>query len=107
MEENKELNEEVKVEEPKEKKKAKINIEFDIEKCFTVLFAFSALVLLAIKAVVAMFYGYNPRIFRGIVGILAYSSAIGGIFFSYMKDKKPCFEFWLNVGALIILIMYF
>lgn len=123
MEEKKELNEEVKEEqateekpqeEPKQEepkkekpKKEKKQLNIDIKKHLTVLLGFAALVLLAITHVVVIFCRVNPRIFRGIMGILAYSSAIGGVVLSYIKNQKPTIDLWFNLGALLVMIMYF
>ena len=99
-----EVKEEAK-EEKKEPKKEKKDI--DIKSYFNVLFAFAALVLMAITDVVVIFCRVNPRIFRGIMGIFAYGCAICGVFLSYMKEKKPTIDFWINVGALIALFRFF
>ena len=106
MEEKEVLKDEEVKEEPKEEtKKEKKNME--ISKYFNVLFAFIALVLMAITEIVIIFSRVNPRIFRGIMGIFAYGSAIFGVFLSYMKEKKPTMDFWINVGALILLFRFF
>lgn len=73
-----------------------------------VLFAFASLALLVVAEIILNFRPNNTNVIRGIMSIPIYILPVVGMALSFLqtKGKKPSFDFWLNVGALIVALRF-
>ena len=98
--EEKEVKEEVK-EEPKAEKELKIS-QSSLSICMAVL----AMFLFVLCSVLALF-GVGSSTFYGIMGIVMYALPLAGLIWSYLRNKKPTFDFWLNVIVFALVVYKF
>ena len=99
MEENKE-NVEVK-EESKAEKEIKIS-----QSTLAVCMALFALFLIVLCSILAAF-GVGSFTFYGIMSIIMYALPLAGLLWSFIRNRKPSFEFWLNVAVFALAILKF
>lgn len=73
----------------------------------SILLAFISVALIAFFRIILYFGPSNPSVIRGIFSIFIYGTALASVVISYLKNKKPSFEFWLCVGALVATLWFF
>ena len=100
MEENREEEKKVK-EEPKAKKEIKVS-----ESAIAVCMALFAMFLYVLCCILANF-GVGGPVFYGIMSIFLYCLPLGGLIWSFLRNKKPSFEFWLNVIVFALVVYKF
>ena len=61
-----------------------------------VCFAIVAMFLFVLCKILSHF-GVGNNTFYGIMSIVIYGLSLSGLVWAYLRDKKPTFEFWLNV----------
>lgn len=105
MDEQKNLPETDPVEEQPANEKKEGQFAF-LLSILSVLLAFASVAILAVTRVILYFGPNNPAVIRGIFSIFIFGAALAGIVVSFLKKRKPTYEFWLNVGALIVALRF-
>ena len=100
MEENKEVMEEKK-EEPKTGNELKIS-----QSTLAVCMALFAMFLFVLCRVL-MIFGVGSGTFYGIMSIIMYALPLAGLIWSYVRNKKPTVDFWLNVIVFALVVWKF
>lgn len=101
MEENQEKLEEVKEKPKVENKEIKIS-----QSTLAVCMALFAMFLFVLCRVLIIF-GVGSGTFYGIMSIIMYALPLTGLIWSYLRNKKPSFEFWLNVIMFALVVWKF
>ena len=104
-----EKKEERPVEKKEETAENKVQISFSVSflGVLGVLLAFCSVALLSLAKVILYFGPSNPSVIRGIFAIFIYGTALAAVLVSYLKNRKPAFEFWVSVGALIAALWFY
>ena len=100
MEEEKEEVKEVK-EEPKASSEIKIS-QSAIAVCMAIVSMF-----LFVLCRILIIFGVGSGTFYGIMSIVLYCLPLAGLVWSYLQNKKPSFEFWLNVIVFALVVWKF
>ena len=97
-----EKDEKVEVEEePKAKEELKIS-----QSALAVCMALFALFLFVLCRILIIF-GVGSGTFYGIMSIVMYALPLAGLVWSYVRNRKPSFEFWLNVIVFALVVWKF
>ena len=89
-------------EEPKaENKEIKIS-----QSTLALIMALFAMFLFVLCRVLIVF-GVGSATFYGIMSIIMYALPLAGLIWSYVRNKKPTFEFWLNVIVFALVVWKF
>lgn len=88
-------------EEPKAKEELKIS-----QSALAVCMALFALFLFVLCRILIIF-GVGSGTFYGIMSIVMYALPLAGLVWSYVRNRKPSFEFWLNVIVFALVVWKF
>ena len=88
-------------EEPKAEKELKIS-----QSALAVCIALFSLFLIVLCSILRAF-GVGSFTFYGIMSIVMYSLPLAGAIWSFIRHRKPSYEFWLNLAVFAVAILKF